>query len=124
MVALPSPPLALRRELHDGAGYELAAAALGVTTLAVHDADADQACIALDRAGARQLIEDLTLAAGLTPTAPQLGRAAALAGTVRVLFERLENLDRTEPEAVAQIIAALAAHLRSWRPLALTMVTP
>lgn len=119
MAALPTPPLTLRRELHDGARYELAAAAPGVTTLAVHDAHAGAACIALDRGAARQLLEDLTLAAGLTPTAPQLGRAAALAGTVRVLFERLAELKRTEPAAADAIVAMAVAHLRSWDPVSL-----
>ena len=77
MVALPSSPLTIRRDLHDGARYEVAAAAPGLVTLLVIDADGDAAPITVDRAGARQLIEDITLAAGLTPTGPKLGRAGA-----------------------------------------------
>lgn len=126
MATLPAAPLSLRRDLHDGARYDLAAPAPGVTTIDLQDADGDEACLALDRAGVRRLIEDLTLVAGLTPTAPQLGRSAALAGSVQRIFALLEELDKTDPAAAAELVAAIAAHLRSWRPMALltAQVTP
>lgn len=128
MVSRPAPtaPLSLHRDLPDGARYDLAAAAPGITTVAIVDPDGDGACIALDRAGVRRLIEDLTLSAGLTPTTPQLGRGAALAGSVQRIFALLEELDKTDSAAAAEIVAAIAAHLRSWRPMALltAQVTP
>lgn len=121
---LPAGSLEVCHDLDDGASYRLAATAPGITTLVVRDAEDDVACVALDRAGARRLIEDIELVAGLRPTAPVVDRATALAGSVRILFERLAELDRTDPAGVAQVVAAIAAHLRSSRPLALLEVGP
>jgi len=54
------------------------------------------------------------------------GHAARLAGAVRRNFELLRELEKTEPAAVDAIVAMMAAHLRSWKPLALiaAQVTP
>ena len=97
----------------------MASAPLGVTSLTISDPDADRACIAMDRAGVRRLIEDLELVAGLRPTAAKVPAAVALAGSARVLFERLAALDKVDPDAAAEVVQAIAAHLRAWRPLAL-----
>jgi signal transduction histidine kinase len=120
----PTGTLEILRELHDGASYRLVATAPGTTTIALCDPEHDVACIALDRAGARRFIEDLELVAGLRPTAPALGLAAALAGSVRVVFERLAELEKTDPTGADRIYAAITAHVRSSRPLALTEECP
>ncbi len=112
-------PLSLHRLLHDGAGYTLTAAAPGVTVLSVSDQDGESAAPAIDRPQVRQLIEDLQLVAGLTQTAARLPLEQALIGTARRLFERLAELDKTDPLAADRIAAAIACHLRSWRPVAL-----
>lgn len=52
-------------------------------------------------------------------TTPLSPRAAALAGAIRRNFELLRELEKTEPAAVDIIVSSMAAHLRSWRPLAL-----
>lgn len=109
----------LHRDLHDGAAYDLTAAAPGVTVLCIQDADGDAASPALDRQQVRQLIEDLQLVAGLTATAARLPLEQALIGSARRLFERLEDLERVDPAAVDRIIAAITCHLRSSRPVAL-----
>lgn len=114
-------PLTIHRELHDGARYDLSAAAPGVTALAVCDADGDTACLALDRAALRRLLEDLELVAGLRPTPSVVPLETALAGSARFLFERLVELDKQNPAAADRLAAAIAAHLRSWRPLALAV---
>jgi hypothetical protein len=118
-VALPSSSLTIRRALHDGAGYEVAAPAPGLVTLLAIDADGDTAPITVDRAGARQLIEDITLAAGLAPTAPQLGAGQALRGSARILFERLRELKRTDPAEADVVVATIVMDLRSWDPISL-----
>lgn len=121
--ALPAPAptgtLSVHRRLRGGGSYTLDAAALGVTTLAARDADDDLAVLGFDRAEVRQLIADLTLVAGLTPTGPTVTRAQALTGSARRLFEALAELDKTEPAVVDAILATIVAQLRSWRPVAL-----
>lgn len=106
----------IRRPLHDGAGYALLAAAPGITTIALRDSDGDAAMASTDRAGVRQLIEDLTLIASLAPTASTMDRATALAGAVARNFQLLIELDKTNPVAATQIAESIAHHLRSWRP--------
>lgn len=118
-IAAPRGTLTVHRPLHDGASYVLTAAAPGVVTLSVSDATDGAATIALERMGARRLIDDLTLVAGLAPTAPLVGLAQALAGSARLLFDRLDELDKTDPTAVDAILATIVAHLRSRRPAAL-----
>jgi len=115
----PTGTLSVHRELHDGACYDLSAAAPGITALDVQDADGDEACIAIDRLGARRLIEDLTLVAGLTPTGPTVPLAQALAGSARVLFERLIELDKTDPAGVDAVLDSIGSTLRTFRPMAL-----
>lgn len=109
----------IRRALEDGAEYDLTDPTSGCVVLDIHDIDGDRAVVTFDRAQARQLIDDLTLVAQLTPTAPTIGRAAALAGAVRRNFELLEELRKTEPAEAERILAMIAAHLRSCRPTAL-----
>ncbi len=116
--------LSVHRLLHDGASYDLTAAEPGVTVLAVVDADGDLAMPEIDRSQARQLIDDLTLVAGLTPTASAIGKAAAIAGAVRRNFELLAELERADPAAADAIYASIAAHLRSWKPMTMLAVTP
>lgn len=117
--------LSVRRDLHDGAGYSVIASAPGVTALVVRDPlDGEEACIGLDRAATRRLIEDLELVAGLRPTGARVDLATALAGSARVLFERIRELDKIDPTAADRIASAIAAHLRAWRPLALAEVAP
>jgi len=117
---------AIRRRLHDGASYELTSLLPGTAGLDLHDTDGDRAVVTFDRAGVRQLIEDLELIAGLRPTGPTVGTAAALAGAVRRNFELLGELEKTDPAAAELIAASIANHLRSWRPMALlaSQVTP
>lgn len=110
---------AIHRPLPDGGSYELCAPVPGYTALTMHDADGDRAVVTFDRGAARHLIDDLTLIAGLAPTAPQLGRAAALAGSARVLFERLRELKRDNPAGADMIVAMIVADLRSWDPVSL-----
>jgi len=116
---MSDPVVNIHRDLRDGAFYRLTAAAPGYTTITARDADGDTATPCLDRADVRRLIDDLTLVAGLAPSAPAVGRAAALAGSVRRIFELLGELEKTDGAAADEIVAAIAAHLRSWRPLAL-----
>lgn len=107
----------VHRQLHDGAGYDVTAAAPGVTVLAVRDADGDTAAPAIDRAQARQLIEDIELVAGLRPTAARTDLAVALAGSLRILLQRIDDdLERADPAAADELRLALIAHLRSKRP--------
>jgi len=108
--------LALHLELHDGAFIDLARPEPGVTTITASDADGDVVTVPLDREKARRLVDGIELVAGLRPTAPTLGRALALAGSIRIIFEQLCELDKTEPEAVAQLLSSIVVHLRSWRP--------
>ncbi len=121
MASLPAPaaPRSLRRELPAGACYDLNASAPGITTIDVQDTDGEEACLALDRAGVRRLIEDLTLVAGLAPTGAVMGRAAALAGAMRRNFELLRELKRTSPAEADAIVAMAVADLRSWDPVSL-----
>lgn len=64
------------------------------------------------------IIDDLDPATrGRTPQ--PVDRAAALAGAVRRNFELLVELAKTDPAAADLIAAAIASHLRSWRPMAL-----
>lgn len=113
----PTGSLSARRELHDGAGYTLTAAAPGVIVLAARDAHGGEAHPAFDRAQARQLIEDIELVAGLRPTAAKIDLAAALAGSLRILLQRIDDdLERADPGAADQLRLAMIAHLRSKRP--------
>jgi hypothetical protein len=107
----------IQRSLHDGASYEISANVPGYTGILVEDTDAAMTMIHLDRAGVRQLIEDLEAIAGLVPTAPTVGPAAALAGAVRRNFELIAELQKTDPAAAELLLASIAAHLRSTRPL-------
>jgi hypothetical protein len=108
--------LALHIDLHDDAAIDLAVPEPGIVTITVRDADGDTVTIAFDRAVARRLIDGLKLLAGLRQTIPTLGRALALAGSIRIIFENLMELDKTEPDAVAQLLSSIVVHLRSWRP--------
>lgn len=49
-------------------------------------------------------------------------RANMLLGAVRRNFELLADLDKTSPADVDAIVAAMLAHLRSWRPMALLAI--
>lgn len=121
-MAAPQPaahPPHTHRILADGAEYTVSAVEPGITTLAIRDADGDDAAVSLDRAGARRLVDDLELAAGIRPTPPTIGRAAALAGSIRIIFEQLRELDKTEPAEVEALVASLVSHVRSWRHVAL-----
>jgi hypothetical protein len=42
--------------------------------------------------------------------------AAACAELTRALFDRMRELEQRDPHGVAQVVAAMVAHLRSWRP--------
>jgi len=42
--------------------------------------------------------------------------AAACAELTRTLFDRMRELEQRDPHGVAQVVAAMVAHLRSWRP--------
>lgn len=119
MIPASSTPLSIHRQLHDGASYTLTAATPGVTTVAVQDADGDTATLAIDRSQVRQLIEDLQLVAGLTATMARLPLEQALIGSARLLFERLADLEKTNPAAVDRIISAITSHIRSSKPAAL-----
>lgn len=101
------------RTLRDGASYRLVAEPGAVTAISVHDPHGDIAVIAIERADVRQLIDDLTQVAGLQPTMPVLGLAGALANSARILFARIEVLERTEPEAAAMIRRTIMSHMRS-----------
>lgn len=115
----------IQRPLPDGASYELCSWSPGNATMTVVDLDGDRAVVTFDRTVARQLIEDVTLIAGLVATAPTVGPAAALAGAVRRNFELLRELERIDPAAADQIAIGIAHHLRSWKPMVLTAtVTP
>lgn len=110
---------AIHRQLPDGASYELCAPDRAHTALSLTDADGDRSVVTLDRAQVRQLIEDLTLVAGLAPTGAIVGPAARLAGAMRRNFELLRELKRTSPAAADAIVAMVVADLRSWDPVSL-----
>jgi hypothetical protein len=42
--------------------------------------------------------------------------AAACAELLRVLFDRLREIEKNDPRGVEQVVATMVAHLRSWRP--------
>jgi hypothetical protein len=109
----------IHRPLHDGADYDLTDPTPGYVGLTIQDAHGDRVVVALDRTRVRQLIDDLTLVAQLTPTSPTIGRAAAIAGAVRRNFELIDELRKTEPAEAERILAMIAAHLRSCRPVVL-----
>jgi len=46
-------------------------------------------------------------------------RGVTLLGAVRRNFELLAELEKTAPHDVDAIVAAMLAHLRSWKPMAL-----
>lgn len=56
------------------------------------------------------------LASAMSPT------AIKLLGAMRRNLELLVELEKSDPAGVATIVAALVAHLRSWKPLAATAV--
>jgi hypothetical protein len=118
----------IRRTLRSESSYVLSDESDQLTRLYVKDSDGDESESILDRAEVRRLIDDLTLIAGLAPTASTLGPAAALAGALRRNFELLAELEKTDPAAADQIAASIAAHLRSWKPMILlqsqSQVTP
>lgn len=112
--------LSVHREFHDGISYDIIASAPGVTTLSIADADGDRSVPSFDRAGARQLLDDIELVAGLRPTASKLDLAAALAGSLRILLQRIDDdLERVSPAAADELRLAMIAHLRSKRPVLL-----
>lgn len=116
----------LHRDLHDGGCYELTALNVGGVSylaLVLADADGDRAVVTLDREQQRRLIGDVTDLGGLQQTPATLGAAAALAGAVRRNFELLRDLEKTDPAGVDAIVASMATHLRSWKPLALLATT-
>ena len=49
-------------------------------------------------------------------------RGSVLLGAVRRNFELLVELDKSAPHDVDLIVAAMVAHLRAWRPMALLVV--
>lgn len=112
------PALRVMQPLEDGASYTLLSKA-GCVGIHLHDAEGDEAVVFLTRDRLRKLIEDLTVVGGLQQTPPTVERAPALAGAVRRNFELLRELEKINPAAADQIVASIAAHLRSWRPLAL-----
>jgi hypothetical protein len=109
----------IHRPLHDGASYELTSLAPGTAGLHLHDADGDGAVVTFDRAAARQFLDDFTLIAGFQPTGATVPLETALAGSAQKLFERLAELEKTNPAAANRIAAAIASHLRSCKPQAL-----
>ncbi len=115
--ALPAPAstgtLSVHRRLPGGGSYTLDALAPGVTTMSIRDADDDLAVLGFDRADVRQLIADLTLVAGLTPTGPTVTRAQAAANAIA----RLRNNARARAlaeqiEAAGKEIARLTECMR------------
>lgn len=112
----PPGTIALHLDLHDGAAIDLARPERGFATLTVRDADGDMVTVAVDREKARRLIDGIELVAELRPTGSTLGRALALAGSIRIIFEHLVELDKTEPAEVAAILRSIVEHVRSWRP--------
>ncbi len=110
---------AIHRSLPDGASYELCDPMPGLTALMLTDHDGDRVVVTLDRAAVRRLIDDLTLIAGLSPTAPVVGLAASIAGAMRRNFELLRELKRTAPTEADAIVAMAVADLRSWDPVSL-----
>lgn len=61
------------------------------------------------------------MAAGTRVTSPSDGgssstRLQRAERELRHVLAELDELDRTEPDAVAAVVGALVSHLRSWRP--------
>jgi len=115
----PTGTLDINRELRDGAGYRLTAEPGSITAITVRDPHGDVACIAIDRIDIRQLIDDLTLVAGLRPTPSAMGLAGALTSSARMLFMRIQDLDRQDPVAAAELRKTMVDHLRSSAPMTL-----
>lgn len=111
--------MTVRRQLPDGSSYEMCAPLPGHVAVTTQDADGDRTVVTLDRAAARQYHDDFAVIAGLVATGASIGLEAALTGTAQRLFQRLRDLDKQNPAAADRIAGAIAAHLRSWRPLAL-----
>lgn len=106
--------LTVKRDLHDGASYEVMAALPSITVLTVRDPSGDVVIPAFDRAQVRQLIEDLELVAGLQPTGPKIDLETALTGSIRILMRKIDDdLERVNPPAAARLRAMMFAHLRS-----------
>lgn len=112
----------VNRTLHDGSSYTMTSEPGALSVITVRDHTDDVAVVTMDRSQVRQFVEDLELVAGLKPTAPVLGLGGALASSARILFERLEQLDRIEPSAAASIRRTMLNHLRSSAPMLLTEV--
>lgn len=103
--------------LHDGAHCSVSSAYPGTATLAIHDAHGGEATVTADRVQSRQLADAIISATGLAPTAPRVDLAAALAGSLRILLQRIDDdLERVSPAAADQLRIAMIAHLRSKRP--------
>lgn len=109
----------INRDLRDGASYRLTAESGYVTAITLRDPHGDVACIAIDRADVRQLVEDITLVSGLQPTPAKIGLATALAGSARTLFDKLDQLNKIDPGAAATLRRSMVDHLRSSAPMAL-----
>ena len=61
------------------------------------------------------------MAAASTPS-PMSSRGVQLLGAMRRNLELLVELEKSAPRDVEEIVLALIAHLRSWKPLAATAV--
>lgn len=120
----PTGSLDINRDLRDGAGYRLTAEPGYITAITLRDPHGDVACIAIDRIDVRQLIDDLMLVAGLTPTPARVPLATALAGSVRTVFERLDQLDKINAFEAAKLRKTMVDHLRSSAPMTLLGVAP
>lgn len=111
---------AVHVDLHDGAYCDVVrheASIAGTTTLAIHDADGDEALISFDRSKARKIIDAIELVAGLRPTGPKIDLETALAGSLRILLAKIDDdLERANPDAADRLRAMMIAHLRSKRP--------
>lgn len=109
-------PTPLHRELRSGVGYRISPEPGGVTELAVHDQGGNTAVIVMDRSDARQVIDDIETTAGLKPTPAICGIGGAIANSIRMVFKRIEDLDKTDPTTATQLRRAMVGHLRSSCP--------
>lgn len=120
MTAAPAPTgiAELSGQLADGAGYTWSATG-GCTGLRIADAHGDLVAIAMTRDQLRRFLDAGATVGGLQQTPARLDLEARLAGTMRIFFERLGELDRASPAAVDRLLATVIATIRSWRPQAL-----
>lgn len=112
--------LCARHDLPDGATYKISRLENGGLWLRLSgDTPDNDALIHFSRADFARLRDDLSRALLVGSTGPQI-TADILLGAMRRNLELLAELEKSAPAEVDRILAAMIAHVRSWKGYLLT----